>query len=185
MHNYHSAFGSFPAVANFDKDGKPLLSWRVHLLPFLDEQKLYQEFHLNEPWDSEHNKALIKRMPAVYRSPNIKWNLEGKTTYLAPVGKALMFTGDAHGVTIKEITDGLAITILLVDGSDDQAVLWTKPEDLKIDPKDPMRGLLGHYRGGFYTVFADASVHFIPEKFDKAMLYALFTRNGGELISLP
>ncbi|HMC89933.1 MAG TPA: DUF1559 domain-containing protein, partial [Gemmataceae bacterium] len=63
LHNYHDTYGRFPAVANFDKDGKPLLSWRVHLLPFLDEGQLYREFHLNEPWDSAHNKKLVSRLP--------------------------------------------------------------------------------------------------------------------------
>src|SRR5262245_25506596 len=67
--SYHNAHLQFPPPAGHDKDGLQLLSWRVHVLPFLGEQDLYNEFHLNEPWDSEHNKSLIARMPAVFKNP--------------------------------------------------------------------------------------------------------------------
>ena len=69
MHNYHLAHGHFPPAYNKSPDGKPLLSWRVHILPYLEQKSLYDEFHKDEPWDSEHNKALITRMPAVYYLP--------------------------------------------------------------------------------------------------------------------
>src|SRR5262249_46508298 len=55
MHNRHDTYGFLPASAIYSKNGKPLLSWRVELLPFLDQQELYRQFHLDEPWDSEHN----------------------------------------------------------------------------------------------------------------------------------
>ena len=70
-HAYHDAFNSFPPAAITSKEGRPLLSWRVALLPHLDEGALYNEFHLNEPWDSAHNSKLIARMPAVYRCPSM------------------------------------------------------------------------------------------------------------------
>ncbi len=70
MHNYESTFGTFPPAYIADKaTGKPLLSWRVAILPFLEQDALYKQFHLDEPWDSAHNKTLIARMPPVYRSP--------------------------------------------------------------------------------------------------------------------
>src|SRR5262249_49238609 len=56
MFNYLDKHGRFPAAGSFDKNGKPLLSWRVFILPYIEHEKLYKEFHLNEPWDSEHNK---------------------------------------------------------------------------------------------------------------------------------
>ena len=70
MLNYESAHGSFPAPARCDDNGKPLLSWRVELLPFLEEQSLYDALHRDEPWDSPHNKKLITQMPPVFRGPN-------------------------------------------------------------------------------------------------------------------
>ena len=86
MHNYHDAKKSFPAHAICDANGKPLLSWRVQILPYLEQQALYNEFHLDEPWDSDHNKPLIARMPVVYDDPS--YNIApGKTAYLAVVGE--------------------------------------------------------------------------------------------------
>ena len=81
--NYQDAKKSLPPRANFDASGKPLLSWRVLVLPYLDpnEAKLYSEFHLDEPWDSEHNRQLIARMPKVFKNPRI--DREGFTNYLA------------------------------------------------------------------------------------------------------
>src|SRR5262249_19251820 len=70
MHDYHRAHGTFPPAYSTSPDGKPLLSWRVHILPFLGQKALYDEFHKDEPWDSEHNKTLISRMPAVYTCPS-------------------------------------------------------------------------------------------------------------------
>jgi len=182
LHNYESVHRKFPAFANFDSNGKPLLSWRVHILPYLGQEALYKEFHLDEPWDSEHNKALIKRMPEVYRCPNAKPSLAGKTTYLGPVGAAMMFTGDPQCIQFKDVTDGTVNTIFVVDAGDDRAVIWTKPEDLKIDAKDPMAGLVGHHPDGFNAVFVDGSIHFISRGVDKTILHALFTRNGGEVV---
>ncbi len=69
MHNYLDANSHFPPAASVDKAGKPLLSWRVMILPYIDQDQLYKQFHLDEPWDSEHNKKLIDKMPQIYASP--------------------------------------------------------------------------------------------------------------------
>lgn len=181
MHNYNEVNKTFPPMASYDKNGKPLLSWRVHVLPYLDQQNLYNQFHLDEPWDSEHNKKLIARMPSTLRSPFSKAPA-GRTTYLAPVGKAMMFTGEPKGVAINEVTDGTSNTIFLVDADDDHAVIWTKPEDLKIDANKPAAGLR-HIEGiqGFLAAFVDGSVRVVSAALDAKTLYAYFTRNGGEV----
>jgi hypothetical protein len=185
LHNYHDSHSKFPGQASFDSQGKPLLSWRVHILPFLGEEKLYKEFHLDEPWDGEHNKQLIPRMPAVYRCPGMKWSLQYKTTYLGPVNESAMFTGKSEGVPIKDVEDGTSNTIFIVDADDDHAVIWTKPEDLKYDPKNPRHGLVGHHDDLILTAFVDGSVQALPDTIDNATLLALFTRKGGEVVSLP
>jgi hypothetical protein len=185
MHEYEVAHARFPAAALHDKQGRPLLSWRVALLPYLGEDNLYKQFHLDEPWDSEHNKKLIARMPAVYRTAaNPKLAREGKTTYLAPRGEETMFPG-TRGVRIFEVTDGTANTIFLVDADDEHAVVWTRPEDLKYNPKDPARGLSARHPDGFLTGFVDGSIHFLPRNMDKMNLHALFTRQGGEVVAVP
>lgn len=186
MHNYHDAHKHFPTIANFDKAGKPLLSWRVHLLPYLDEVKLYKEFHLDEPWDSEHNKKLIARMPAVYRSTENKDLLKaGKTGYMAPVGEHMMFTGTDKTIDFRHVTDGTSNTILIVEADDDHAVIWTKPEDFKVDEKKPQAGLRINPANRFLLGWADGSVRAIPATIDPKILYSMFTRDGGEVINYP
>ncbi|MEO6810283.1 MAG: DUF1559 domain-containing protein, partial [Isosphaeraceae bacterium] len=123
MHNYHATNNTFPPAFNTGKDGKALLSWRVLILPYLDQKALFDEFHLDEPWDSPHNKPLISRMPADYACPSGSGALtrDGKTTYLTPRGPATIFPG-AKAISIRDITDGTSNTIFVVDASDDFAV---------------------------------------------------------------
>ncbi len=182
LHRYVDSHHKLPAVANFDKAGKPLLSWRVHILPFIGQEQLYKEFHLDEPWDSEHNKKLLARMPAVFRGPNRKLSDEGKTVYLAPVGQDTAFTGGANGRRFPaEFTDGTSNTILLIQADDAHAVEWTRPEDLKIDLDNPAAGL-GRQAGGYVMALADGSVHFVRPTISKETLRAAFTANGGEVL---
>jgi prepilin-type processing-associated H-X9-DG protein len=184
MHNYHSANSHFPAAYNIDKDGKPLLSWRVHILPLLEQKPLYDEFHTDEPWDSPHNKALIARMPAVYACPSGNQALarEGKTTYLAPRGPATIFPG-SEPVKIQDITDGTSNTILTVDAGDARAVVWTKPEDWETAPELKTDGLFGHHPGGTNFAFADGAVRFLKQTIAPKLLQALTTRNGSEVVT--
>ena len=184
MHNYLSAYGAFPAAYVASPEGKPLLSWRVLILPFLEQKELYDEFHLNEPWDSPHNKALIAKMPKTYVCPSAdpKLAAEGKTAYLTPRAKESVFPG-AMGVKIAEITDGTSNTILVVDAADSKAVTWTKPDDWETTEKDPWNGLLGHHLDGINACFADGAVRFLKMSIDPTMLWAIITKNGGEVIN--
>jgi hypothetical protein len=188
MHNYHDATGTLPAVANFDKQNKPLLSWRVHILPYLgeDEAKLYKEFKLDEPWDSEHNKKLIAKMPKVFATPaDAKLAADGKTTFLGPLHKDAIFTGGKKGLNLAGIPDGTSNTVLLVDAEESAAVIWTKPDDLKIDPKNPHKGISSRHGEQFLFLFADGSVHRVAKTVDKNTLWAIFTVAGGEVVNLP
>ena len=134
MHNYHDANNSFPPAFRASEKGKPLLSWRVLILPYLDQNELYKQFHLDEPWDSPHNKSLIAKMPDVYRCPEIDPEKApvGKTTYVTPRGEQTMFPG-ATGVSIAQVTDGTSNTIAVVDAGADNMVVWTVPDDWEID----------------------------------------------------
>ena len=133
IHNYHDAHVQLPPAATRD-DGKPLLSWRVALLPYIGEDELYNEFHLDEPWDSEHNKALIERMPAIYgTSPTLD---PGHTTILAVSGPDAMF-GPEMGVKLHDVRDGLSNTVMIVIAAESKAVPWTKPSDLDPAAEDP------------------------------------------------
>lgn len=188
MHNHHDTYRGLPPQASTDKDGKPLLSWRVLILPFIEQQALYQKFHLDEPWDSEHNKKLIAEMPQVYKSPSSTAG-EGKTVYLGVSGEKGVFPvskkpslGPTGTIGFQHITDGTSNTIAVVEAGDESAVTWTKPDDFTPDEKEPLKGLLGLYPGGFQVGFCDGSVQFISQSVDPTMLLYMFQRNDGNPI---
>ena len=179
MHNYHSAMNEFPARYSVDDDGKPLLSWRVHVLPFLEEQELYEQFHLDEPWDSEHNIQLADKMPAVFSNPNLIPS--NRTNYLAIAAEDGVMTG-AKAVDIQSILDGTANTVMFVEADENQSVIWTQPEDLEFDADRPLKGLGTLRPGGFNSAFCDGSVRFISNSIDLDVWRAIVTRNGEEII---
>jgi prepilin-type processing-associated H-X9-DG protein len=183
MHNYHEAYRTFPPAYSKGPDGKPLLSWRVHILPYLGQKALYDEFHKDEPWDSAHNKTLISRMPAVYHCPSGSPALvkEGKTSYLTPRGPATGFPG-VEAVPIQDFTDGTSNTIFVVDANDAAAVTWTKPDDWDISVELKAQSLFGHHPKGTNVGFADGQVRFLKETIDPKVLHDMTTRNGGEII---
>jgi hypothetical protein len=181
MLRYHDEHRTFPAAYTIDKQGKPLLSWRVRLLPLLEHAELYKQFHLDEPWDSEHNRKLIEKMPEVYGAPASRLSEKSRTTYVVPVGKETAFPG-ANALGANDIRDGCANTIMAVKVNDDHAVIWTKPEDLPFDAASPAEGPTALPREGFWVVLCDGSVRWIPKDFDPKYLHAAFTRAGGETI---
>ena len=192
MHNYAARYKSvFPPAYTVDKAGKPLLSWRVLILPYLEQDALYKEFHLDEPWDSPHNRALIAKMPSTYHCPleNADAVRQGKTRYVAPRGAGMTILHGAEPVGLKDITDGTSNTILFVDAGDERAVIWTKPDDWDVapDPKIASAGVFSaHGTGrsmGTNCAFADGAVRFLTEKIKPSTLRALMTYNGGEVIS--
>lgn len=183
MHNYHDTHKAFPPAASLSKDGKQkLLSWRVLILPYIAPE-LYKQFHLDEPWDSPHNKTLITKMPAFYESANItaEQRRQGMTTLLVPVGPKTVF-GQAEGVRIREITDGTSNTILIVDASQDRATIWTKPDDLVFDPEKPWEGLGKADVKRFLAAFCDGSVRRLDDSTNAVNLRRYFQMNDGEII---
>ncbi len=188
MHNYVSAFKKFPNPAGKTQRTPAGLSWRVQILPFIEQGELYEQFHLDEPWDSEHNLKLVTKMPEIFKSPLLpaaKIHQEGKTIYQVPVSVEGMFKPDddgSEGVTFGDITDGSSNTILMVTVAESEAAIWTKPDDWEVDLRDPWKGLKGGKRESVVVNFADGSVHVLPVEITADQLRALITAAGGEVI---
>lgn len=174
FHNYHDVKGSFPAQAIYDKKGKPLLSWRVAILPYINQQALYDQFHLDEPWDSEHNLKLMNSMPMMYRNPSSAE--ESKTNFLAVTGKGTAFDGK-EGKSYKDFKGGTSNAIMFVEA--DRFVPWTKPEEFEVDWDSPTQGLGRIRPGGFQAGLADGSVQFFSNALDDETLKSLFRINSG------
>jgi type II secretory pathway pseudopilin PulG len=181
--NYEDANGHFPPHASYSPDGQPLLSWRVHLLPYFEipeVRELYQQFRLDEPWNSEHNSKLINQMPEVFADPSSPLAMaEFRSSYVAPYGEGLFMEGK-EGIRIGQFPDGTSRTIALVEVDDEHAPIWTRPEDIAIDQNNPTAGLGGKHPGIFLASWVDGHVETVDEDVDPVQLWRLFTRAGGE-----
>jgi hypothetical protein len=134
MHNYESQFKSLPPGYTASPEGKPLLSWRVMILPMIEEEKLFKEFHLDEPWDSPHNLKLVPRMPRVYASIRRHDSVsdgKGMTPYLTLRGPYTALRGPVP-VRVQEVRDGLSNTVAIVEVLPEHEVVWSRPDDLDV-----------------------------------------------------
>ena len=160
---YEMQYGRLPPPYVADSKGRPTLSWRVLLLPFLEKQDLYRRFHLDEPWDSPHNRALAEEMPAEYRCPVRPGAERTFTTFMLVVGERTAFRGPV-GTPLADIDDPLARTLLVVEAGG-PGVCWTRPIDLSLSTLDYPSGrsrnerarpTVSHPSG---LLFADGVVH--------------------------
>ena len=181
IHHYHQVHGCFPPAAIADRDNWPLLSWRVAILPFLEAGDLYAKFHLDEPWDSPNNRALVAAMPSIYACPSDLEHKPGTTGYQVVVGPGTIFPPDFTRVTFADVTDGTEQTLLV--GESTQWVPWSKPDDLQLDSPLPSFGLSSHHNKGYNALMADGSVRFLKHSVAPNILRALLTRSGHESIS--
>ncbi len=171
----------FPAAAIASRNGTPLLSWRVAILPYLGktEKALYAEFKHDEPWDSPHNKALLAKMPKVYAPLVSKKGEKNVTYYQGFVGGGALFDKNQK-VNINNVTDGTSNTLMIVEA--ETPVPWTKPEDLSFAAGKPLAKLGGQFKDGFVAVTADGAPRFIKKSMEPRLLMEMITRGGGEVI---
>ena len=158
------------------------------VLPYLEDgQELARHFHYDEPWDSEHNKTLIPKILSIFADPAGRLVAEGKTHYLTVHNDNAMFPppSDGNGIAFSDVTDGLSYTIMTIEVSDEKAVIWTKPDDFTYDEDNALNGVLGLWPNGFLVGLGDGSIRFLPSSISADLLKALFTRNGGESVTLP
>ena len=184
LRQYREDKKEFPASAIRDDEGRPLLSWRVQLLPQIGEKELYEQFKLDEPWDSDHNKPLLDKMPKLFAYDS---EAGGTTTrLLAVTGKGTLFSGDepVEKEAVKDDEDG---TVAIVEAPEQLAVPWTKPADFVADEKALQRLTSGgdQYDTHFLVITADGDVQQLKKhKLTDDAIKAMFSIAGGEEIRL-
>jgi len=181
LHNYHQSNGSFPPAVLTGPDGKTKYSWRVALLPYMDQHQLYEAYDRNEPWDGPNNRKLLGQIPAVLRSAKEPQG-SPNTSYFALVGEHTGF-GNTPGTGRKtqDFTDGLSRTLMVFETKLD--VPWTKPEDIPYSADEPLPKFGGLHDFGFQVGLADGAVRFVSENIDLTVLRELITCDGGEVVN--
>jgi hypothetical protein len=181
--NYDSARKQYPAAASRDADGRPLLSWRVQILPYMEHVDLWKQFKLDEPWDSEHNRKLIDRMPDMYADPDPDVRAaigdRGRTTCLAPIAAGTVF-GGRDGIKYSDMKDGGSNTVMALEVVPERAVVWTKPDDWEIDVANPLNGVKRNDRDGFVAAWGDGHASIITNDVDAKQFLGDLTYAGGE-----
>lgn len=188
MRAYCDAHGRFPPAYTVDANGRPMHSWRVLILPWLDQNALYEQYDFRQPWDSVQNRAVMTEMPSVFRCPSDTKARAGETNYVMIVGPGAVSSGPLS-CKPEDILDGTAFTILVVEvvGS---GIHWAEPRDLNVEGmsfqinapggKDiSSRHCPGWYNGA-YVALCDGSTHYLGASIDPSVVKALITIAGGE-----
>ena len=186
FHNFDSSYGALPAGI-YDSSGKVGLSWRVAILPYLEQDALYKQFKLNEPWDSENNKKLIPLMPKMLAAPG-KEPKDGFTYYRSFTGEGTAFPPPkngqagkpAMGLKLSGFADGTSNTALVAEAGD--PVTWTKPDELVYTPGGTLPRVGGIFGNGFHVVLGDGSTRFVKPTVSPETLKAMITAQGGEIV---
>ena len=178
FHNYHDVHKRFPPAVVMGPDGKTPHSWRIEVLPFLEQKKLYDQYRMTEPWDSPHNKELLQKMPAVFRDPSAD-PASTDSCYFALTSNGTVFSKE-EGTQLRDITDGTSNTLLLVEAK--REIPWTKPEDIPYDPEKKIPKLGGFQENIFLTVFCDGAARAIAQTIDEKVLRAMITISDGQPI---
>lgn len=190
FHMYHDKYGCLPPAYVADADGKPMHSWRVLLLPFLDQQNVYDQYRFDEPWNSPHNGQL-ERLPysPVFACPSSDPSEESTmANYVVIVGSETAFPG-ASSTKLADMTDGPGNTIMLVEIADSD-IHWMEPRDLSFDKmtfrtNDPLLPGIGsvHPRGANIVLFEDGGMLRLDGSVRPQTVRALSTIAGGEPVT--
>ena len=197
LHEYHNAHGRFPPACVPDADGKPMHSWRVLILPFMDQRPLYDRYDFSESWNGPNNSKLVDEMPLEYACPGDARAWPMMTSYVAVVGPRTAWP-EGTGAKKGDIDDGADKTIMLVEVAD-SGINWMEPRDLSFEEarqginRKPGLGISSRhetdrrfYRDsiGANAILADGSGRFLPEGLSPETLQALLTKDGGETVEV-
>jgi hypothetical protein len=184
---YHDTYGTFPPPFFADDSGRPMHSWRVLLLPFLDQGELYEQYRFDEPWDGPHNRQLLAQRPRIYTFHGHEGDGGTTTNYLAVVGEETVWPPGAS-LAMSQIVDGATYTILIVENHG-AGIHWTEPRDLDLATMtmdvaaNAADGVSSRFRPTA-VVSAAGYVHKLPDDLPPATLRALLTASGGEDLPL-
>jgi hypothetical protein len=195
MHNYHDTYGCFPPAFIPDENGKPKHSWRVLILPFLEDKSLYAEYRFDEPWNSPHNMAFAARMPQVYRCPSDPTPATtGITSYAMLVGPHAITDGPSAR-RVRDIKDGLSKTIMVAEAAG-AGINWLEPRDLDVDkmtfqithpstqPENGVTDISSNHPIVANVLLCDGSVHSLSDTIAPKLLKAITTIDGGETVNM-
>lgn len=179
-------YGPRDPTADPSEPRKPLLSWRVRILPFMERRDLYEKFHLDEPWDSPHNRTLIDQMPMLLHSPRSYLDPKDcRTNYLAIKGPATAFSEKYNRLPIEEIPDGPEHTVWLIEVRDELAEVWTRPTDVVVENEN--KDILKQYGGigwsGILVSYLDGTAVKLDESITPEEFYRLCTCDDSEDVS--
>lgn len=181
IYNYESVYKSLPPAYTVDATGKPLHSWRTLILPYMEQQALYNSIDLNKPWDDPVNAALnTVRIPS-YSCPSTTIAGSELTCYQLIDDRTAMIYG-AEFRKLSEVTDGTSNTLLVVESCEADAVPWMKPQDLK--PQNYLNPTTRtNHAGGSNTAMGDGSVKFMSSTINPQVFSAMLSRDGGEVVA--
>ncbi len=184
-HNFENAHMSLPPSNGNSKRGNGL-SWRVHILPFIEQQHLFDQFDFDQPWDSPHNLSLLPKMPDVYKSlGSLEVVEEGHTLFQRPMGNGAIDPGNGERQQFGSIVDGTSNTIMIVEVDASESVPWTKPDDYQFDPNNPLRGLGNNRAQSLFLVgMVDGSTLILTKDISPKTLKAMMTTRGGEIVEM-
>lgn len=188
FHNYHDVYGTFPPAYIPDKDGQPMHSWRVLILPFLESQHIYNQYNFSEPWNSPHNLAVTNQHVPAYSCPSSPTSGPGstETSYMVITGPSTVFDG-GKACRFSDILDGTSNTIMVVEVAG-TGVNWGEPKDLDASTLTYPLGTRGgstpasHHPGGLNVAMCDGSVRFIAYAESPQTFNALITKAGAEMV---